>query len=83
MTIQSLWAVSDDDKVDDSDPEQFAEAASRGFASDDPVRMYLREIGRIPLLTAAQEIELARRIELVALMVPSPSVSSCRQTFDW
>jgi RNA polymerase primary sigma factor len=30
---------------------------------DDPVRMYLREIGRIPLLTSRQEIELARLVE--------------------
>ena len=29
----------------------------------DPMRMYLREIGRVPLLTAAQEVSLARRIE--------------------
>lgn len=31
---------------------------------DDPVRMYLKEIGRVPLLTADQEKELARRMEL-------------------
>jgi RNA polymerase primary sigma factor len=30
---------------------------------DDPVRMYLREIGRVPLLTMEQEVELARLIE--------------------
>lgn len=29
----------------------------------DPVKMYLKEIGRVPLLTAAQEVELAKRIE--------------------
>ena len=31
--------------------------------SGDPVRTYLREIGRVPLLTAAQEVSLAKRIE--------------------
>ncbi len=34
-----------------------------GAATDDPVRLYLRQIGRIPLLSAVQEIALARRIE--------------------
>lgn len=51
-----------DDKTDET-PEEFEEEVSRGLSSDDPVRMYLREIGRIPLLKANQEIELARRIE--------------------
>ncbi len=35
-----------------------------GMATDDPVKMYLKEIGRVPLLTAAQEVELAKRIEM-------------------
>lgn len=34
-----------------------------GMSIDDPVRMYLREIGRVPLLSAAQEVALAQRME--------------------
>ncbi|HZM30329.1 MAG TPA: RNA polymerase sigma factor RpoD [Acidimicrobiales bacterium] len=37
--------------------------AERGGGTSDPVRMYLREIGRVPLLVAAEEVELAKRIE--------------------
>ncbi len=37
--------------------------AVRGRGSFDPVRMYLKEIGKVPLLTGPQEVSLAKRIE--------------------
>ncbi|MBA1435062.1 RNA polymerase sigma factor RpoD, partial [Bombilactobacillus bombi] len=38
-------------------------SAPTGVKMNDPVRMYLKEIGRVPLLNAQQEVELAQRIE--------------------
>ncbi len=40
-----------------------AESELSAVSLDDPVRMYLREIGRVPLLNAAREVELAKAIE--------------------
>jgi RNA polymerase primary sigma factor len=43
-------------------PRVRGDAGEKGSTSD-PVRMYLREIGQVPLLTAADEVSLAKRIE--------------------
>src|SRR5262245_835050 len=41
------------------------EALTPGAAKgEDPVRLYLKEIGKVPLLTAQQEVEIGRRIEV-------------------
>ena len=43
--------------------EEFEKTVPSEFAIEDPVRMYLKEIERVPLLTAQQEVALAKRIE--------------------
>ena len=45
------------------EPEQIDLSVPEGISIDDPVRMYLKEIGKVPLLTADEEIEIAQRME--------------------
>ena len=70
-TLEALGVVV----VNDNDPtatepepvmdtvEDFDLSVPEGISIDDPVRMYLKEIGKVPLLTAEEEVEIAKKLE--------------------
>ena len=66
--VDDVPTAVEEETVDDDPPEKEEEVeidltVPEGISLDDPVRMYLKEIGHVPLLTAEEEVELAQRME--------------------
>ncbi|MDP2691951.1 MAG: RNA polymerase sigma factor RpoD [bacterium] len=59
---QLIWARKEDDEVEEGGTKKLQKGINLKEISNDSVRMYLSEIGKVPLLTAAEEVKLSKAI---------------------
>ena len=62
LELEESGEVPDEDEIENIDL-----SVPDGVSIDDPVRMYLKEIGKVPLLSADEEVELAKRMEQIGV----------------
>ncbi|MFL5321948.1 MAG: RNA polymerase sigma factor RpoD [Myxococcaceae bacterium] len=79
--VKPAPGLVEDQKKDDEEEEEEEEKEEPGGKSNDPVRLYLRKMGSVSLLTREGEVEIAKRIEegekevLRALLACAPAVA--------
>ena len=63
IVLEAITDPDDAEAIPVVEPLEIDLSVPDGIAIDDPVRMYLKEIGRVPLLSAEEEVEYAQRME--------------------